>query len=82
MKEVDELTQYSPDFDEGIMPERDYLWTIISSIMPDKTKELVQNPRKKRGVSHENSSELVKLTEEIKDEIFSVIRQKSKLLLG
>ena len=82
MKEVDELTQYFPDFDEGVIPERDYLWTIISSIMPDQTKELIQNARKKRGVSNENSNELVKLTEEIKDEVFSVIRQKSKLLLG
>ena len=57
VKEVDKFTQCFTDFDEGVIPERDYLWTIISSIMPDQTKELIQNARKKRGVSHENSSD-------------------------
>ena len=43
--------------------------------MPVETKELIYNASKKQGVRHDNSSELVKLTEEI----FSVIRQMSML---
>ena len=47
--------------------------------MPVETRELIYNASKKQGVRHDNSSELVKLTEEIKEEIFSVIRQMSML---
>ena len=77
-KESDKLSVYFPDYDEGALPERDYLWTIISSIMPDETKELIQSARKKRGVSKEDSQQLVKLTTDMKEEIFGVFRQKSK----
>ena len=43
--------------------------------MPVETRELIYNASKKQGVRHDNSSELVKLTEKI----FSVIRQMSML---
>ena len=43
--------------------------------MPVETRELIYNASKKQGVRHDNSSELVKFSEEI----FSVIRQMSML---
>ena len=47
--------------------------------MTVEIKGLIHNTRKKWGVSQDNSSELVKLTKDIKQEISSVICQKSKL---
>ena len=72
VKETKNLVEYFPDYEKGALPESDYLWAIISSVIPVETKELIYNTRKKQGVSHDNSSEIVKLTKEIKEEIFSV----------
>ena len=75
VKETKKLVEYFLDCEEGALLERDYLQKIISSVMPVETRELIYNASKKQGVRHDNSSELVKLTEEI----FSVIRQMSML---
>ena len=77
-KEVEELNQYFPDYNKGELPERDYLWTVISSLMPKETKKLIENAREQRGVSKKNNNELIVLTNELKKEIFDVKVQKSK----
>ena len=78
VKETEKLSVYFPDYEEGVFPERDYLWTIISSVMPNETKELIQNSRIKRGINKKDNQELVKLTDQMKEEIFSVVGQISK----
>ena len=78
IKESEILLAYFPHNEDGSLSERDYMWTIISSIMPDKTKELIQEARKKRGINKEDSQQLVKQTKAMKEEIFGVILHKSR----
>ena len=78
IKEINELVQYFPDYCEGELSERDYLWTIISSEMPKETKQLIENAGEKRRINKRENSELVVLTSELKNEIFGVKAQKSK----
>lgn len=78
VKEVQELYSYFPDYHEQDVPERDYLWTVISSVMPQETKALIQEARAARGVNKREENELVRITPQLKDEIFNVVTQKSK----
>ena len=78
-KDVEELNCYFPDYNESELPERNYLRTIISSIMPSETKELIQTARNQRGVNKKDEKEMVAITKEIKKEIFEVSAQKSKI---
>ena len=41
IKEVDELYVYFPDYSESELPEREFLWTIISTLKPDETKAII-----------------------------------------
>lgn len=81
VKEVDELYEYFPSYGEQELPERGYLWMVISSVMPEETKELIQEARRNRGVRAKEDKDLVKITPELKEEIFSVIAQKRKFKL-
>ena len=78
MKETEELIQYFPDYSQSELPERNYLWTVISSVMPKETKRLIERAREQRGVSKNNMSGLIALTYDLKKEIFDVKAQKSK----
>jgi hypothetical protein len=80
IKEVDELMLYFPDYEEDEFPERDFLYTVISTLQPDVTKKLIQEAREKRSVHKtEDEEELVELDSEIKKEIFGVMAQKSNV---
>lgn len=75
---MQDLYEYFPDYSEHDIPERDYLWTIISSIMPQETKSLIQEARAARGVQKKEEQELVRITPQLKEEIFNIVAQKSK----
>lgn len=78
VKVVEELCKYFPSYSEDEVPERDYLWTVISSIMPRETKTLIQSTREERSVRSQDSEDLVEITPAMKEEIFSAVAQKSK----
>ena len=78
MKETEELIQYFPDYSQSELPERNYLWAVISSVMPKETKRLIEREREQRGVSKNNMSGLIALIYDLKKEIFDVKAQKSK----
>lgn len=72
-----ELYDYFPDYHEQDVPERDYLWTVISSVMPQETKTLIQEARSARGVNKKEEKELIRITPKLKEEIFNVVAKKS-----
>ena len=78
MKDTWELSVYFPDYEDTALPERDYLWTVVCSVMPNEAKQLIQEARAKRAVNKRDNQELVKITDKMKDEIFGAIGQKSK----
>ena len=78
MKETKELIQYFPDYSQSELPERNYLWTVISFVIPKETKSFIERAREQRGVSKNNMSGPITLTYDLKKEIFDVKTQKSK----
>ena len=42
VKEVDELLQYFPDYPDGQLPERDFLFTILSTVRPEGLKQIIK----------------------------------------
>ena len=49
IKEVQELSQYFPNLNDGELPEKDYTWTIISTVNPEATSKFIQDAKKYRG---------------------------------
>ena len=57
---------YFPDFQEGELPDREFMWTILSTLREDAVKEIIRDARKKRAVSaEEDKEELIEIDPEI-----------------
>ena len=48
IKELPELNQYFPTLKEDELPERDYMWTIISTVNLEVTSKFIKDARKDR----------------------------------
>ena len=58
------------DYNEDILPEKQFFCPLISTLFPKEVIELVKEARKKRSLSQpENDDELIMLTPHIKEEI-------------
>ena len=57
VKDNPDVLTYMPDFDEGKLPERDYLYGVLATIYEEETRELVRNARKVRAVSGKDAEE-------------------------
>ena len=79
MKDVDEINWYFTDFSENELPERDYLVTIISTINPEATKEIISQAQEKRSIKdNKEKDNLVKVSEEMHHELSQMKMMKSK----
>ena len=59
---VDELNAYFPDYRDNELPEREFMWGVISTIIPEETIKLISDARISRGVKkEENQDELVEV---------------------
>ena len=64
IKEVPELNQYFPELKENELPERDYMWTVISTINPEATSKLIKDSRKNRRSEYKiDQDQLVEIEE-------------------
>ena len=80
VKEIDDLLEYFPDMKENELPERDYLWWVISTLKYDETKKLVDDARKSRSYEgHTNNDDFIEVDNEIFKEINTIYWQKGKL---
>ena len=60
IKELEDLAIYFPDMKPDQYPDRDYMWTVISTLRTDVTQKLVKQARDHRSVTREeNNEELV-----------------------
>ena len=81
IKEIDEFNLYFPDFNQTEKPERVYMWTIISTLLPYQSKKLVEDVRKHRSQQEiHDENELVEVDPETFREIKAVPFQNSKWL--
>ena len=79
VKEIPDLLAYFPDYQDKELPEREFLFTIISTLHPDATKHLIQEARLKRAQPDPaTENELIHIHPRIRDEILGVVTQKGK----
>ena len=70
LKEIEFLMKYMPDYPEGVFPEKSFFYSVLSTIYPYWTKNLVEEWRKKRSVAHSTDrQEMVEIIPDILEEI-------------
>ena len=80
IKEVPDLMKHFPDYPENVVPDRTYLFTILSTLKGDVLKQLIKNAHKNRAIENEDdNNKLIEVRNDIKDEIFSILNKKSKV---
>ena len=81
VKGCDDLMVYFPDLDEGQLPERKYIFRVLSAQRPIQLTKLVKQAWDNRAI--ENSSQddmMIEMTADVKETILSLLPKKSKLL--
>ena len=79
VKEVPDLLKYFPDLPENMVPIREYLITIISTLRGDELKKLIKKSRDNRSLQNEvNQDKMIEIIRDIKYEIFALLNKKSK----
>ena len=68
IKEVPELLKYFPNWDKDELPDRFFMWTILSKLRHDKWKQLINEARNARSKKDkQNHDELIKIDSEFLD---------------
>ena len=79
IKENDELMAYFPDYPDAQLPERDYMFAVISTVYPKASRKLIEQTRINRASEcKEMDDDLIEINRELKDEIMRIISQKRK----
>ena len=69
IKEAEELKVYFPDLDVHQLPNREYMYSILSTLRNYKVKSMILNVRKNRSIdSKEKENDLVFISNEIYEE--------------
>ena len=55
IKEVEELKEYFPSYRENQYIEKDFIWTIVSMLLQEQIKKLIDKARKHRSIKCEKS---------------------------
>ena len=70
-----------PDYLDNQLPDREFMYSIISTKFPEKLRHLIQEARDKRAIGKQTDDAfIVEIKSEIKEAIMSVLSQKSKML--
>ena len=79
IKENHDLLFYFPDLKDNQLPEKDFMYGIIWTLLPDAVRELIAGCVKNRSpVEQDDKADLVEISEELKDSILSMFTMKSK----
>ena len=70
VKEISELLKYFPELSDDELPDRSYMWTVLSTLKMEEWKKLVEEARKARGQNLEESKEsLIEVHPEILEKL-------------
>ena len=70
VKEIPELLKYFPELSDDELPDRSYMWTVLSTLKMEEWKKLVEEARKARGQNLEESKEsLIEVHPEILEKL-------------
>ena len=73
------IASYFPDYEGNQLPEKSFFFSILATIFPEETQNLVVKAREKRSVyDKEEKYGLVEVENMIKEELVNVIAQKRK----
>ena len=80
IRESKELMEYFPDYPEIQLPERDYMFAVVSTVFPKALRKLIEETRMNRtSKNKEMDNDLIEINKEIKEEIMKIISIKRKL---
>ena len=79
MKDADEVFSYFPDYTDNQIPERDFLFKILSTIRTDVIRSMIKQSRDARSEKN-HEDELIILKNDLMEEIKEVTIQQGKLL--
>ena len=72
IKEVPELLQYFPILEKDELPDRSFMWTILSTLRYDEWKQLIKNTRNARSKSDKvNNDELIEIDPEFLNKLIA-----------
>ena len=79
VKENSDLLLYFPDLKETQLPEKEFLYGVLCTLMPEAIRELIADGVKNRSPSsQEDKSDLIEVTKDLKDAILNLYSMKSK----
>ena len=79
VKENEDLLKFFHDFKPSQLPEKEFMYGVLSSIRPDGVRELVAQSVKLRSSStQEENDDLIEVTCELKRDISQLFSMKSK----
>ena len=79
VKETPELMIYFPDYLETQIPDRKFMYSIISTVFPNALRHLIKEAKAKRSLVVDNEdNDTIEIKPEIMEAIMGVLSQKSK----
>ena len=73
MQEIPDLLKYFPDFEPGELSDREFMWTILSTLREDAVKTIINQVRSNRALSNqEDKQELIEIAPSILNELLNV----------
>ena len=79
IKVSEELLAYFPDYKQTQQPEREFLYSVLCTLMPNAVRELIANWVEKRSpATEEDKGDLIEITHDLKDSILAMFSMKSK----
>ena len=76
IREVEDINVYFPNLKEQQLPNREYMYSVLSTLRNDEVKNMICNARKNRSIDSKKEEDLVCISNEIYEEINSVMAQK------
>ena len=79
VKENEDLMMYFPNLNASQLPEKEFMYGILSTLRPDAIREIIANLLKNRSPNEqEDKGDLVEICEELKESILSLFSMKSR----
>ena len=82
MQENPDLLDYFPDYKKSQQPEKEFMFAVLSTLMPDEVRTLIASCLKERApVSQDEKADMIEVTKELNNEIIRLYSMKSKVVL-
>ena len=82
VQENTDLLDYFPDYKKSQQPEKEFMFAVLSTLMPDEVRILIASCLKERApVSQDEKADMIEVTKELNDEIIRLYSMKSKIVL-